>query len=132
MSIWSLTLERVDQIVETLKNKNRELEDLKASTAQKLWRKDLEEFKKIFDPGCGRMNSQPRSIAHNPKPETKDKVFQKPEVNTKPVTNGKTSQPKPFAKKDSTPTKSSETKKSAKKKEEPEDSLSSWSSEPEE
>jgi DNA topoisomerase-2 len=57
MSIWSLTLERVDQIEETLKSKNRELDDLRASTAQKLWRKDLEEFKKTYDPGCGKQTS---------------------------------------------------------------------------
>jgi hypothetical protein len=52
MSIWSLTLERVDQINEQLKNKNVELEVLRGSTAQKLWMNDLAEFKKLYDGGC--------------------------------------------------------------------------------
>ena len=51
MSIWSLTMERVDQINDQLKNKNKELEELRQSTAEKLWVRDLEEFKRMYDGG---------------------------------------------------------------------------------
>lgn len=73
MSIWSLTLERVSQIEETLKTKNKELEQLKASTAQSLWIKDLQDFKKLFEPGFDNMSTQ-IELASKPLPIVDEKL----------------------------------------------------------
>ena len=48
MNIWSLTYEKVNELEELIKNQTKEYEILKNSKPEDLWKKDLEEFIKLY------------------------------------------------------------------------------------
>jgi len=49
MAMWSLTLERKEKLLREKQEKHQELENLKATSKEDLWRRDLKEFVKKLD-----------------------------------------------------------------------------------
>ena len=44
MPLWEITLERIKELREEKEKKEQDLEDLRATPKEDLWRRDLEEF----------------------------------------------------------------------------------------
>ena len=49
MPLWNLTLEKKEEILKQQREKNKELNDLKAKSKEQLWLDDLNEFSEILD-----------------------------------------------------------------------------------
>jgi hypothetical protein len=49
MAMWSLTAEKKDELIRKKEEKQKELDELRRTSKEDMWRKDLKEFLKKLD-----------------------------------------------------------------------------------
>ena len=64
MNIWSLTYEKVNELEELIKNQTKEYEILKNSKPEDLWKKDLEEFIKLYQKVINNVIKDSKKFSH--------------------------------------------------------------------